>query len=181
MEDFSEGRVPRSFDRRSALKKGAAAGAIVWTAPMIISTEAGASADTFTPKCGPTQPVRAFESTGFGFQCRGQGQADLTAQIFLTSRGQCGCSNPDLDAEAPATLGGLPLVSKTSQPDNVLGGIEFTFTYEGRRGPPQFGSFFTGDVFPVAILRCTDRSNRTEEYRESILVRFDRSWDCRGT
>ena len=176
MGTSSQDGPQRSIDRRSALKKGAAAGAIAWTAPTIISTEVGAVA-AFTPKCGATQPVRAWQSSGFSAQCTNTG-ADLTAQIFLTAtNGACGCSNPDYDAEAPDRLGGLPLVSKTSQPDTALGGVEFTFTY---KGPGDFvGSFNTGTVFPVAILRCTDRSNRTQEVdRESVFLRIDRTWDC---
>jgi hypothetical protein len=47
------------FDRRSALKKAAVAGAVAWTAPMVLSSRASAAGDGFcTPKCDPeTTPV----------------------------------------------------------------------------------------------------------------------------
>lgn len=42
------------FDRREALKKAVAVGAAAWTAPLITSQVAGATALLGTPKCRPT-------------------------------------------------------------------------------------------------------------------------------
>jgi hypothetical protein len=46
--------APNTIDRRSALKKAAAAGAIAWTAPMVLSSTVSAVGNgTCTPKCAP--------------------------------------------------------------------------------------------------------------------------------
>jgi hypothetical protein len=44
---------PGGIDRRSALKKAAVAGAVAWTAPMVLSSRVSAGDGFCTPKCDP--------------------------------------------------------------------------------------------------------------------------------
>jgi hypothetical protein len=52
-EDVSEGSR-LGFDRRAALKKAAAAGTIVWAAPLVTANPVLAADGTCTPKCVAT-------------------------------------------------------------------------------------------------------------------------------
>ena len=54
MSGTEEHTPEESLDRRSALKKAAIAGAIVWTVPTIVSSPALAAGTVCTPKCAPT-------------------------------------------------------------------------------------------------------------------------------
>mgnify|MGYP003573497193 CR=1 FL=1 len=64
------------IDRRSAIKKAAAAGAIVWTAPTVLSQAAAAQTGTpCTPKCSPAT-FTTVPLSGYGY-CNGNGQKSL--------------------------------------------------------------------------------------------------------
>ena len=52
--DADGSSAPGGLDRRSLLRKAAVAGAVAWTAPMVVSSPAGAQATLCTPKCAST-------------------------------------------------------------------------------------------------------------------------------
>lgn len=141
--------IPRTgLDRRSALKKAAAAGAIAWTAPTILSNDAHAQTPgTCTPKCLPigagTGLARASAT------CSGQG-VNRTITLLV-----------DLSAVQTFTCpcGGDATVISTSCTSNVgtcsVGdGGSITVTAASR--------FFTGTLTVQISLTetaaCADRS-----------------------
>ncbi len=160
-------QVPRPFDRRSALKKAAAAGAIIWAAPTIVSTQAAAQGGTFTPKCGATIPVRGSNRFTVNGTCNGAGGADWRVAVYISiTQGDCACSTPTvdnggLDAEGPDSVGPLPLRNKTY--DRFSG--EWKFFYQGRGETGLFES----PVF-AAVLRCTDRDGDERVYRDTATI-----------
>ncbi|MEP6295857.1 MAG: hypothetical protein ABJ382_00915, partial [Ilumatobacter sp.] len=76
----------RELDRREVLRRLAAAGAVGWASPMIISSPASA-AGVFTAKCAPgvvTAGAPSFSQTG----CTGTG---TTITVTITFAGPCRC------------------------------------------------------------------------------------------
>lgn len=86
------------FNRRSALKKAAVAGAVVWTAPVLLSESAQAVQfldGGCTAKCGPSATVSVTGSaTTRGCVTGTPGQEGVTALINAGTSaggGSCGC------------------------------------------------------------------------------------------
>jgi hypothetical protein len=73
------------IDRRSAIKKAAVAGALVWATPVILSGTAYAG--VFTPKCVPPTPTSG--TTASTPQCNDD--VDLSGDITITLATTCPC------------------------------------------------------------------------------------------
>ena len=86
------------LDRRSLLKRGAAAGVLAWTAPVVLATEAQANS-VCTPKCLPKVP--ALTATV-------QGRCDNSAKLYYVtatlSAGSVVCECGGSASLQPATL-----------------------------------------------------------------------------
>jgi hypothetical protein len=136
------------IDRRSALKKAAAAGAIAWTAPTILSNTAHAQTPgTCTPKCLPL----------------GSGSGLATASATCTGNGIRRTITLNIDLSAVQTFtcpcGGQPTVTSRTCTSNVGScnvGAGGTITVTG------VGRFFTGTLLVQITLSetasCPDRS-----------------------
>lgn len=144
MTDRTELR-PTGIDRRSALKKAAAAGAVVWTAPVLLSDSAQA-VDILpggcTAKCGPSGSV--FVSGSATAQpCLpappppGQQEVFGVIDDATAGAGSCGC-----DSEALVTV------------TTPAAGTSFLVR-------PKPGSDQNGEFDIVATVSCVDRAGNT--------------------
>lgn len=89
------------MNRRSALKKAAAAGAVVWTAPLLLSEPALAAGTTCTPKCKPGG-FTALQGTVDGF-CPSPGNKAARVSLRVAGTGAtCPCLTNGV-AIAPTT------------------------------------------------------------------------------
>jgi hypothetical protein len=162
-------------NRRAALKKAAAAGAIVWAAPTIISESAGAQAAVCTPKCLPV----------------GSGTGTATATATCSGQGVRRALNINVDLSAVQTFtcpcGGTPTVTARGCTSNVGqcdidagGAINVSFAGRGVTGTLNI------DIELTETASCPDRSpddgdcfaTCTTRVRVSIFVQ-DRG-NCNG-
>ena len=127
-----------TFDRRSALKKAAVAGAVAWTAPVVLSSGASAMDGTCTPKC---LPAVGSSLTWAGTGC--QGNSVLTLQ-YRYSTPTCPCGGD-------AVLGALQL-SSTAGTATESGGI-VTVTIASFSIPSEF------TLTVVQAASCSDRAD----------------------
>jgi hypothetical protein len=136
------------IDRRSALKKAAAAGAVAWVAPAITSESAHAQAPAgCTPKC---LPVGAGAGTATATAtCSGQGvRRVLTIEVDLSAFQNFSCP-----------CGGSPTIGVTSCTSNLgtctvgTGGqVTVNYASRGVQGLLTFRIALTGTA------SCPDRS-----------------------
>ena len=136
------------IDRRAALKKGVAAGAIAWSAPAILSQAAGAQAPGLcTPKCLPA----------------GSGQGTALASATCAGRGVRRVITVDVDLSAVQTFtcpcGGDATVISSSCSSNagtctVGPGGSITVEAAGR----LFTGVFSLRVTLTQTASCPDRS-----------------------
>ncbi len=125
------------LDRRALLRKVAAAGAVGWTAPVILSKPAAASG-TFTAKCEPTGTLSGTTTNVQWLTCT-FGTSNI--QISLSfSGGSCPCGGTKLWCTAK-TAPGTPFSSSSS-----------TLVYQV--GVPFAG---TTNVSGQVAMGCTDR------------------------
>ena len=153
------------FDRRSALKKAAVAGAVVWTAPVLLSDSAQATQflpGGCTAKCGPSGSV--FVSGSATAQpCLPAppppGQQEVFAVIDDASAGagSCGC-----DTEAVVVV--------------TTPGAGTSFLVRPKPGSAQNGEF---DI--VATVSCVDRAGNTiSSTCRATATAFIQPGNCQG-
>ncbi|MEI2704723.1 MAG: hypothetical protein V9E89_05515 [Ilumatobacteraceae bacterium] len=160
------------LDRRAALRKAAAAGAIVWSAPTVLTTPASAQV-ACTPKCAPLVGGQ-FTATVFTVTCQRNGPVnDLHPYTFrlgnIASTGSaCGC-------------GGSVTVALSGATTFTVGPNQWTHGY----CPPndhvgRFGST-SGGAAIYADISCTDRRGRRLCRRCEIAGEFHychQIYDC---
>ena len=155
------------IDRRSAIKKAAAAGAIVWTAPTVLSQAASAQTGTpCTPKCSPAT-FTTVPLSGYGY-CNGNGKKALF--IYPTPGSgafSCPCGGAvDLflavqgswDRHAGSCTGNVTTNVSAKLCDGSSVGAPFPgqgICLEAFAGAVG-NSYFTGII--TAFVTCTDRS-----------------------
>jgi len=152
--------VGESLNRRAALRRAAAAGAVVWTAPTVLSQSVSAADGTFTPKCEPTT-TPAIQSSSDRTGCY-----PSVVRVSITIGAPpgavlCPCSTALVDAAGPETigtptLGYLTLTSTTPSAPSAPG---TTFVLEYTGNPAGFPS---QDVPFDALVMCTDRAGDTK-------------------
>lgn len=147
--------------RRSALKKAAAAGAIVWAAPAIVSDRALAVNTVCTPKCAPDTGGSVFVGADVYCEPGNNGAKWLKVTIGSTGNtlGTCPCQNG-----AVSTIVGDPTYSPfTGSPQPVVfssmpsNGI-ITLILKGPGSGALGQGTYTATV--TVVQQCLDRSGR---------------------
>ena len=127
------------FDRRAALRRAAAAGAVSWVAPVVLSSSP-AAAGVFTSKCAPsaiTASASFVQTACTAF--------NSTISITINFSGSCPCGGTSLwcaQKNSPA-----PTVSSTTS------SLVFSVT---------IGIFSTITISGKVALGCTDRDGDTQ-------------------
>jgi hypothetical protein len=136
----------RGFDRRAALKRGAAAGAIVWAAPLVTTSPARAADGTCTPKCVPSASATVSAGAGSlsGLRCGYPLTVQITNQV-------CPC-NPT--AALGHTWGTGPTVD-TGDIESVVATPNGTLTFLVRQLTGDTTSVITGQV---TLTGCSDKA-----------------------
>jgi len=132
-------------DRRRLLKRAAAAGAIAWTAPVVLSDRVSAQVGTCTPKCVPQSAGTATAIASIS--CTGNGNnrvVIVTVQLTAQPSYSCLCGGT-------ATVTGRT-VTVNRGTLTVAGGAN-TFVVNLGRGSPG-----VLDVFVNESVTCVDRS-----------------------
>jgi hypothetical protein len=138
----NSGMLTESIDRRSALKKAAAAGAIAWTAPMIISSTAHAASTVCTPKCAhPQVQLEAEAIDSCEENIPGEVPANVNKIILFKLKLPAG-STCDCDEAPPEViLGKVPVQWDKLSPNAAT--CSFTqFQYQGVNTPSQGANSF---------------------------------------
>jgi hypothetical protein len=140
VEDVPE--QPR-VDRRALLRKAAAAGALGWTAPVILSS-APAAAGVFTAKCAPG-PITIRDTQFEQIGCTG---ADTTLTIDIRFRfpPACPCGGPQQRCAQ---------VNSPGVPSTLFGGGRLRFTVV-----VPIGATIT--ISGKVAVGCTDRDGDTQ-------------------
>ncbi len=131
---MSSDATPRTgLDRRSALKKAAAAGAVAWTAPTILSETAHAvdfiNGSTCTAKCAPPTPPSVTGTITYIDCAQGipPGQQPVRANITeISASAECPCDGTNVEVIAPPQN-----VEVRPRPGNISQGL-FNFAVEIR-------------------------------------------------
>ena len=85
------------LDRRTLIKRGAAAGAIAWTVPTVLATHAQALTGTAcTPKCAPNATLEVDPTTFLYCNTSGQKWARLRFTWDSGESGVCACGPGDV-------------------------------------------------------------------------------------
>jgi hypothetical protein len=156
--DDHEENTSADPDRRALLRMGVAAGAIVWSAPLITSTVASAVDGTCTPKCLPNLTGISGPNTngnlvfGLPLRCR--------YNIVLTPAITCPCggtpTNPTWTWSSPTgsnpTPGQNPVLTLVSTNGATNPTLRYTFDV----------AWFTTITFTGSVEhRCLDRAGDT--------------------
>ena len=171
--------------RRSALKKAAAAGVIVWAAPAIISDRALAVGAVCTPKCAPTRAA-AVGVTADVFCLPGNSGGKwlkVTIGVIGNTLATCPCQNG-----AVATIVGTPTFSPFSgspQPQvystTTTGGV-ITIILKGPGNGALGQGTYTSTM--TVVQRCLDRSGRAiqQSCQYPLSVNFQpNNGSCEGS
>jgi hypothetical protein len=162
------------IDRRLALKKAAAAGAIAWAAPTIASGTVHAQEAACTPKCVPTGA--GVTTTTARITCSGNGsrrRVEVTVPISSSILCPCSGENPRI-ALLPGAESSWATASITLTGGNIVV-VELDL---GRRPPLE--------VFVDLRTGCRDRSSgdggcvRTCRTVATIPVELQDNGNCRG-
>lgn len=166
-------------DRRALLRKGVAAGAIVWSAPLITSAVADAADGTCTPKCLPNLTGIGGPNTNgslqfFPSRCR--------YNIVLTPAVTCPCggtpTNPTWTwSTSPTgsnpTPGQTPILTFVST--NGATNPTLTYTFD----VAWFTTItFTGTLGHRCLDRAGDTCTRTRNWRVVLTRTVGPSGDC---
>jgi hypothetical protein len=150
------------IERRSALKKVAVGGAIAWTAPLLLTSQASA-VDLLdggcTAKCAPGDTIIARGSVRLdGCAVNAPGQDDVSAVVLslVFDSGSCGC-------------GGDPVITGATSTIEV--GSEIILGAQPGNNPLTAAAEVT--------VSCTDRSgNIIERTCDGLLVTSSVSGNC---
>lgn len=125
MEPRPEGR---EYDRRALLRRAAAAGAVAWTAPVIISS-APVSAGVFTAKCAPGTITA---SAGFVRTACRSNNSDI--RITINFAGPCPCGGVSLWCAQKNSPGSVVATGTSTLVFTVTVPIFSTITIAGKVG-----------------------------------------------
>lgn len=157
------------FDRRQAVKRAAVAGAVAWSAPVVLSSRAQAMDGTCTPKCLPV--AGPSTAPGISRDCLGNG-SNRVVRIVLTGVNpvpvNCPCGGDAVLGQLQVTSSaGAAAVNGTTVTIFILTGFPSTF-----------------EVTATQTASCNDRaddpceSTCTTVYR--VSVGFSNNGNCNG-
>lgn len=153
-------------DRRSILKTAAAAGAVGWTTPLVLSSTVVAAC---TPKCAPGAFTISFTLERI---CEGQGDKSLLVTASVTPAALCPCGS----GTPTVTLSGANWFD-TNNSGTCTGGNALTVTPSGggfilrKSGGGAVGSGCIYGCVRVTVA-CTDRSGQPTYRYCDMRVRF---------
>jgi hypothetical protein len=152
----------RRVDRRALLRKAAAAGAVGWTAPVILTSAPAAAAGVFTAKCAPgnVTATASFVRTA----CRNN-NSDI--RITIVFSGPCPCGGAQLwcarKVSPLVTSSTSTIVFTVTTPIGVIVNIsgQVALGCTDRDGDRQFAAYNWS-------MRATDNGNPCSEVVNSI-------------
>lgn len=109
-------QIATGLDRRTLIKRGAAAGAIAWTVPTILSSQAHALNGACTPGCAPNPVLNLNPATALYCVTPGGKWAELT---LSWEAGPCPCATGGLAVYLGSSVTPNPSEVKTVTFDNA--------------------------------------------------------------
>jgi hypothetical protein len=150
------------MDRRSLLKKGAVAGALAWTVPTVLATEANALEPPCTPKCAPDTSVLVLDPNT-ALACQGPGGKWAALSYSLTDAVcPCGGSATVEDLGSEVTPNPSEIKAVSFDPATRTGTILI-----GGQGTGALGN----GTYSAVIFLCVSCEDQTGD-TISVLVRL---------